>query len=250
MDTDPTIDINLAQELEVYKRRNIKMRVRLRKRVIVGSMILTVFLFWMTSQPVIRAAVESGSPDLDSETPLQLVAFTPIFIIVVWPLVLAGLEAILNTLASTSSGIAEGERKFRIRYQDGDSMEVEISPVSVDWLRRNLRRYTVREIERLPSDSYSDLLNLGIDLCISAMATDLAAIAAIKSIGTTDSAILLMVQTASVLVIHFIAATGVTLALRTSNAYTHTVHRTRMWVLADIIGVFALISSYVPFIYL
>jgi len=94
----------------------------------------------------------------------------------------------------------------------------------------------------LPSSILESFI-FGVDLCIGAIATDLAIIYAIQSVETINSASQLMAKTVSVLIMHFIAATWAVLTLRRLN-YQQQKNKILLVLFVDLIGLGSIFTSF------
>jgi len=221
------------------------------KSLVVGTVLFVTLLIWRAWLPAGQPEVGSGSPapmatpvaSLGNGLSPRTIFASPLFIAIVWPVAFVILQITLSTLASTSAVKADGPRKFRVWYADSDGRRTETSPVDVAWLMRELNDYEVFDIEVL-APGILESFTFGVDLCIGALATDLAIIFAILSGGSSSSVFILIATTVSVLILHFIIAAIAVFVLRSWSNDEQERRRIAAVQLANILGLTAIFTSF------
>lgn len=97
---------------------------------------------------------------------------SPVFIAMIWPITFVLIE-ILSTL--DDKPVARGEEKYQVWYQkDGPDDRPHSGPETLEGILTLVAEgKKVIDIERL-ADNFWDKISFGADLCIGALATDLA----------------------------------------------------------------------------
>ena len=113
---------------------------------------------------------------------LTSILISPYMIAVIWPVIFVLFQSFLNYLRylSNERTIAKGAEKYRVWYSDSKAKRPHSGPTNikgiVDLFNQGKKIVDISRLE----DSLWNLFSFGIDLCISAFATDLSAVIALS----------------------------------------------------------------------
>jgi len=182
-----------------------------------------------------------SAPPSGDEPPLQVVFTSPGFATVLWPIAFVVLEFVLSKLASMNPVRPRGRRKYRVWYQDPGGHRVETSPVSVDWLKREINNHNIEDIEILPSVTLESF-SLGIDLCVGVLLTDLMLIFGFLKAAPSGDLRTFLTITTSLFILHIIAVLLTVLVVSSWTHHDQAHVRRRGALLSNFIGILAMIS--------
>lgn len=155
---------------------------------------------------------------------------SPVFVAVIWPLIFAIIEVASTALLSDRTR-ASGAQIYRVWYQDRNGNHLSSAPVDIHHIvELHTRGSTIVNIKRLVQ-RMRDLFLFGLDLCIGALATDLALAFAATSENPTLARILV-----SVSVLHLAILVLVLVILKFSRSETRAI-----WS-ANAIGVLSIVT--------
>lgn len=161
---------------------------------------------------------------------------SPYMIAVIWPVTFVLFQSFLNYVSSDRT-TAKGEEKYKVWYLDTKVKRPDSGPATlkriVDLSNQGKK---IIEISRL-ENSLLDLFSFGIDLCISAFATDLSAVIALSMDNSPFARVFV-----SLAVIHLAMLILIVVILLPSKKPSTSV----IWS-ANLLGILAIVAPFILF---
>lgn len=225
------------------------------KKIVVPLLIVVLFfcaVIWLTPSQmtalgdILTATKTATEVTASNNQTLDSMFTLPIMIAVLWPMAFVVFAFILNTLVSSGNS-AKKERKFEVKFiEDLTSNEPDeyvIYPLGIHDLKEILNDSNKNVIDiGVLNPGMLQSINLGIDLCIAAVAADLSTIFALTGSDLADFSRQRLILIISIILFHTILALIVALLL---NKYQHDKNSYKRFVwLGNILGFLSLVSSF------